>query len=371
MSTTAVAAATVASTASPFDDDLLNRLRVLAETGEASGVTPVKAAPPTRIREPVAGEVMFSDLFWTPKQVPDFPVRKFEATDWPETVRVRIPSKNDIWRWPKEDTEMFAFAMFCNDRTLLHGPTGTGKTALPQNYCAELNIPFIKISCHPQQEASDFLGKDNITLNEQTQALELKVQLADLGLGIRDGGMICIDEAFRSPILMSIQALLEPGGYITLPDAAGLTMAERKLSPIEGKSWIVLTDNTNGQGSEDGKYNAEVQDLSTLDRITATIFIDYPSQKDEEGILRKVAKGVSKEDIAVIAKVNRGVRDAFKKGTLQQPLSIRASIELARKAQWVGLSRAYRIAFTGKLSATDQGVFNEIWKQVTATQFTG
>jgi hypothetical protein len=67
--------------------------------------------------------------------------------------------------------------------------------------------------------------------------------------------------------------------------------------------------------------------------------------------------------------VNRGVRDAFKKGSIQQPLSIRASIELCKKAQWVGLERAYKIAYVGKLSATDTGVFCEIWKQVTANTF--
>ena len=360
-------AAGVAS--APFDEDLMNRLRILAEDGENTNIaTPVKAAI-TRIREPNADEQMFSDLFWSPKHVPDFPLRSFKHEDWPEVVRARIPAKNPGYRWQKEETEMFAFAMYCNDRTLLHGPTGTGKTALPQNYCAELNIPFIKISCHPQQEATDFLGKDNISFNEDKQALELKVQLADVGLGVKHGGMIVIDEAFRSPILMSIQSLLEPGGNLTLPDAAGLTMAERMLTPIEGKSWIVLTDNTNGQGSEDGKYNAEVQDLSTLDRITATIYIDYPVAREEEAILRKIAKGLSKEDIAIAAKVNSQVRSAFKKGTLQQPLSIRASILIAIKAQYVGLARAYKIAFTGKLTATDTGVFNEIWKQVTNTDF--
>lgn len=368
---TAVNAAAAASTvpgSTPFDEDLMNRLRMLADNGEA----PAPAAPVavTRIREPEAGEKMFSDLFWAPKHVPDFPLSSFKAEDWPESVRVRIPEKNPNYRWPREETEMFAFAMYCNDRTLLHGPTGTGKTALPKNYCAELNIPFVLVSCHPQQEATDFLGKDNIVFNKDTQSLELKVQLADVGIAIKHGGMLVIDEAFRSPILMAIQSLLEPEGSLTLPDAAGLTMGERKLVPIEGKSWIVLTDNTNGQGSEDGKYNAEVQDLSTLDRITATIYIDYPASRDEEAMLRKIAKGLSKEDIATCAKINREVRSAFKKGTLQQPLSIRASTLIAKKAQYVGLKRAYLIAFVGKLSSTDTGVFTEIWKQCTNTAFT-
>lgn len=371
MTTTTVAAA---PSAAVFDNDLISRLRAVMDDPNANlsaeaVAEAAKEAPTTRA--PNADEKMFSEVFWNPVTVPDFPVRVFKDEDWPETVRARIPNEIPNWRWPKEQTEMFAFAMFCNDRTLLHGPTGTGKSALPKAYCAKLRIPYILVSCHGQQEATDFLGKDNIKFDEAKQALSLHVELAALGVGCRDGGMIVLDEAFRSPILMAIQSLLEPGGSLSLPDAAGLSVAERKLTPPDGRSWIVMTDNTNGQGSEDGKYHADVQDLSTLDRITCTIFMDYPLPSEEASILFKVAPRLSKDTIKLIAKVNGKIRDAFKKGTIQQPLSLRASVVLTEKAQYLGMDKAFGMAYASKLGTSDAVVFREIWKQATATEFKG
>lgn len=355
------------STEGLFDQELVARLAALQKkAGEINDTAvepdPKAVVPP--VRQPTEGERLFSELFWKPRDVPDFPLRVFKAEDWDETVRAHIPEKNENWVWPKAETEMFAFAMFSGDRTLLYGPTGTGKSALPKAYCAELCIPYMLTSCHGQQEATDFLGKDNIKFDENTQSLSAHIEFSMLTQAAKFGGMIVIDEAFRSPILMAIQSLLEPGGTLTLPDAAGLSVADRKITPPEGMSWIVMTDNTNGQGSDDGKYNAEVQDLSTLDRITATIFIGYPSKNDENKVLSKVAPSLGKEKITKIVQLNQQIRNAFTKGTLQQPLSIRAAIVIAKKAQHLGIEKAYEVSYKAKLAPVDQGVYGECWKQV-------
>jgi len=356
-----------AGESSLFDADLIARLSALQKKAENIDDVEVKAAAEAAIkvvRDCITGERLFSDLFWKPKAVPDFPIRVFQPEEWDESVRAHIPAKNENWVWPKEETELFAFAMFSEDRTLLYGPTGTGKSALPKAYCAELNIPYMLTSCHQQQEATDFLGKDNIKFDEDTQSLSAHVEFSMLTQGAKFGGMIVLDEAFRSPILMAIQSLLEPGGSLVLPDAAGLSVAERRITPPAGKHWIVLTDNTNGQGSDDGKYNAEVQDLSTLDRITATIHIGYPSKNDEHRVLSKVAPALPKEMINKIVALNGQIRNAFMKNTIQQPLSIRAAIVIAKKAQHLGVKRSYELSYKAKLSPTDTGVYAEVWKQV-------
>jgi MoxR-like ATPase len=354
------------ATDQPFDQELMDRIAALQKG--AAEVNDVPAAedkgPKPPVREPKAGEKLFSSVFWKPKAVPDFPVPVFSREDWHETVRAHIPTKSEFWVWPKEETELFAFAMFSEDRTLLYGPTGTGKSALPKAYCAELCIPYMLTSCHGQQEATDFLGKDNIKFDETTQSLSAHVEFSMLTQAAKFGGMIILDEAFRSPILMAIQSLLEPGGSLVLPDAAGLNVEDRRITPPAGKSWVVLTDNTNGQGSDDGKYNAEVQDLSTLDRITATIFIGYPSKNDENRVLTKAAPGLDKDKLAKIVQLNGQIRNAFGKGAIQQPLSIRAAIQIAKKAQHIGVERAYELSYKAKLSPVDQGTYTEAWRQV-------
>lgn len=352
------------------DADIMKAIKELTENSKEQ----VKAADIPELTKgtikPAAAKAdqkMFSDVFWKPAVVPDFPIRIFDKNDWHPDVRAHIPEPNENWAWDKDVAEQFAFALYSEDRTLLYGPTGTGKTAMIREYCAKLNIPFMLTSCHQQQESTDFLGKDNIKFSDETQSLSAHVELSNLSTGVKHGGLIAIDEAFRSPILMAIQSLLEPGGSLVLPDAAGLDVKDRRLTPPAGKSWIVLTDNTNGQGSEDGKYNAEVQDLSTLDRITAAIFVGYPKAAVERKILRKVAGDLTKDNINLITKLNRQVRTAFAKGTLQQPLSLRAGIAIAKKAQYLGVEAAYKISYVNKLSNADIGQFGEIWRQVTAT----
>ncbi len=367
---TTASAAAAAAMPTMGDKDLMAAIRELTESS-GSAVKAVDVADLTKgVIAPKAEGTMFSDLFWKPVTVPDFPVTKFKDEDWHPEVRAHIPSPDENWAWDKDVAEQFAFAMFSEDRTLLYGPTGTGKTATPREYCAILRIPFMRTSCHPQQESTDFLGKDNIKFNEATGALQAQLELSNLSTACRHGGMIVLDEAFRSPILMAVQSLLEPGGSLVLPDAAGVDVKDRILVPPKGKHWLVLTDNTNGQGSEDGKYNAEVQDLSTLDRITATIFVDYPKAAVERKILRKVAGALTKDNINLLTKINRQVRTAFSKGTLQQPLSLRAGIAIGKKAQYLGVEAAYKISYVNKLSNQDMGVFSEIWRQVTATALT-
>lgn len=374
----ASAASILASPSSPAmpvlgDPDLMAAIKNLTETDK----TQVKAADVAELSKGVIApptaegdQKMFSDVFWKPETVPDFPVMQFKRDDWHESVRSFIPEPNPNWAWDKDVAEQFAFAMYSEDRTLLYGPTGTGKSALPREYCARLNIPFLLTSCHQQQESSDFLGKDNIKFDEGTQSLSAHIELSNLSMGVKHGGMIVIDEAFRSPILMAIQSLLEPDGTLVLPDAAGLTVEERRLVPPKGKSWIVLTDNTNGQGSEDGKYNAEVQDLSTLDRITASIYVGYPKASVERKILKRVAPSLTKDNVNLLTKMNKQIRAAFMKATLAQPLSLRAGIAIAKKAQFLGIEAAYKISYVNKLSNQDMGVFGEIWRQVTATGLT-
>ena len=355
------------------DADLMAAIRELTEnTKEQVSVASVPELSKGTTAPDAAkdGEKMFSDVFWKPESVPDFPVRIWNREDWDPAVRAHIPESNENWAWDKDVLEQFAFAMYCEDRTLLYGPTGTGKSATPREYCAKLNIPFMLTSCHGQQESTDFLGKDNIKFDETTQSLAAHIELSNLATAAKHGGMIVLDEAFRSPILMAIQSLLEPGGSLVLPDAAGLDVEKRRIVPPKGKHWLVLTDNTNGQGSEDGKYNAEVQDLSTLDRITASIFVGYPKAATERKILRKVADKLTKENINLVTKLNRQVRAAFAKGTLQQPLSLRAGIAIAKKAQYLGIEAAYKISYVNKLSNQDMGQFGEIWRQVTATALT-
>lgn len=315
------------------------------------------------------GCLAFSDAFgWKPTTIPNIPIRMFSESDWHETIRSYIPTMPDYWVWPRAETEQFALAMYCGDRTLLYGPTGTGKSALTRAWCARFLIPWLRINCNKFDDSTVFLGSTQLKVDPETGANVTGYEYTVVTLAAKHGGMLVIDEAFRSGALMSVQSLLENPGTLTLPDAPGLAAADRKLVPPPDTFWLCLTDNTNGMGDTSGSYNAEVQDLSSLDRITATIYVDYPKRKDEMEVLNVSEPKMDPKWAPIIVDVACSVRNAFKLGKIQMPLSIRATIAWARKAHLVGsLGRGLVLTYGAKLSKDDMTVLNEAWHQITAS----
>lgn len=349
-----------------YDKDVLAAIRA-ASLEAGLGVATDKATVPS-IPCP-AKHIPFSKAFgWEPTSIPDLPIRVFEPEEWDEKIRAYIPTMPDSWVWSRAECEQFALALYCNDRTLLYGPTGTGKSALGRAWCAKFSIPWMRINCNRFDDSTVFLGSTQLKVDKDTGANITGYEHTLVTLAARYGGMLMIDEAFRTPALMSIQSLLEQPGSLTLPDAPGLSAAERKLVPPDGMFWLVLTDNTNGLGDSSGSYVAEVQDLSSLDRITATIYIDYPAKADEAEVLKGVEPRAEATWIPTILNVANALRDAFKNGKIQMPLSIRATMAWIKKAHLVGsLKRGLVLTYGAKLNKDDMSVLVETWHQITAT----
>lgn len=355
-----------------FDSDAIAAIRKYAAFEDAPTKAP--SLPPVPAFVPVArvlaaGERMFSDVFgWNPNHVPDIPVRVFADTDWSEEVRPYIPAMPSLWTWPREATEYFALAMYVGDRTLVHGPTGSGKSAMIEAYCALIRMPMVRVTCHRDMQSTDFLGKDIIAIDAATGKNLLRYEYSMTTLAARTGAFLLIDEAFRSPCLMAIQSLLERNGTLTLPDAASLTALERKIVP-PSTFRIALTDNTNGTGDDSGSYNAEVQDLSTLGRITATIHVGYMSVPEQTALLVRAAPGVPEETAKTLAQWAGVMRDAFEARTVMQPVCMRVLLSILSKFEATGqLNLAVKLAYLSKLGNADRTVASEAYTQVTGEE---
>lgn len=297
----------------------------------------------------------------------DIPVRVFRADEWPEEIRSYIPDtlpNNGKWHWSVPLAEDLAFALYCGDRTLLHGPTGSGKSAIVEAWCFLTQTPLIRVNCHREMQSTDFLGKDIIKSTPQGPVLEYDWSLTTLAA--KHGGILLIDEAFRSPHLMAIQSLLERNGTLTLPDAASLKPSERKIVPPEGRSWVVLTDNSVGTGDDSGAYMTEVQDVSTLDRITAAIHVDYTEKTQE---IKELAEDFPAVPVKMVLEPLISwagkVRNAFKTNNMQQTVSRRAINAIMRKYMITGnIKEAATLSFVNKLNQADCLKAGEAWMQV-------
>ena len=348
---------------SKLDEDLMSALKTSRE--EVS----VKAAPksiPITKKEVGAcndNQKLFSVIFgWEPTVIPDIPLTIYAETDWPEEIRARIPQPMEGYLWQRLVAERFCFSLFRGGPSMLHGPTGTGKTELPRQVAAKLGIPFFRVSCHKQMEMSDFLGTNQV-INEDGVSVT-KHTHTDTTLAATYGGVLVVDEAFRSPILMAIQSLLEVPHSLVLQDAHGTNRVLHPKYPLT----ICLTDNTNGTGDTTGNYDAEPQDVSTLDRIRHPIYVEYMDKKAEKALLKKNFPDLEPALIANMVGVAGKIRAAFMEGKIQQTMSLRALLNWADTVQYTGnLSMAFRMVMFDKLGANDQALVNSCFRQVTAT----
>lgn len=303
---------------------------------------------------------LFSDLFgWVPTSIPDIEMRVFEASEWDVSVRERIPALAAGYAWHREYAEQLAMSYHRGGPVLLHGPTGTGKTELVKQLAAMVRMPFLKVSCHKQMEQSAFLGSNRV---EPENGVPKTIHTdTDTTLAARHGGLLCIDEAFRSPILMCIQSLLEVPHTLTLQDSHGVN---RMLTPKMPLS-IMLTDNTNGTGDDTGNYVAEVQDISTLDRVKHSLFITYLPEREERALMKRHYTNIPKIVRDDMVSVANEIRAAFLDGKLMQTFSLRALLNWADNASTSGdVVSGFQSCYFNKLSKTDQAIAYNCFRSV-------
>jgi cobaltochelatase CobS len=308
--------------------------------------------------------VKFSDVFWIPKEIPDIPLPMFKREDWHEEAQLHIPDVDPNWVWNKPATERLALALFCGDTTLLHGLQGTGKTELAVQWCAAFNIPAWRMSCNIETREAHFLGSAGVDYNEQAQ-MYIKQEPTILTDSLKYGGMFIEDEAFRHNSALVLQSLREKNTRtVLLPDAPGVTSADRKLVAPKGRWWYVLTDNTSGLGDETGVFDAQVQDASTLDRVGACIEVKYLGKGDERRILKKHTT-LNEDQINGMLDYAKLVRKAFEQEALGSTFSVRSLLAWGEKAEMAkDLDFGLKLTWYEKLGVDDKATAKEMYHQV-------
>jgi cobaltochelatase CobS len=350
-----------------YDSDII---KSIVETAQADQeLKPVE--DPFIIKAPYTfdkgtNDVMFSDMFWKPKEIPDIPLPMFSKEDWDAEAQLHIPDVDPNWIWNKPVTERFALALYCGDTTLLHGLQGTGKTELAVQWCAKFIIPAWRMSCNAETREAHFLGSAAVDYDSEGRMF-IKQEPTTLTSSLTYGGLFIEDEAFRHNSALVLQSLREKNTRtVLLPDAPGTTSAERKLTAPEGRWWYVLTDNTCGSGDETGVFDAQVQDASTLDRVGACIKVEYLGKADEKRIMRKHTT-LSVKQINGILDYAKLVRKAFEQQSLLSTFSVRSLLAWGEKAEMTqDLELALRLTWFEKLSTDDQATAREMYHQVFA-----
>ncbi len=165
----------------------------------------------------------------------------------------------------------------------ISGPSGNGKTLMVEQACAETKRNCIRINLSTETDQIDLLGGPSLE-NGNMVTKDGPVIIA-----MKTGSVLILDECDRaSHKLLCLMAILEGKPYYNKNN-------NEVIYPKEGFN-IVATANTNGRGSEDGKYLSQILDDAFLERFPITILQDFPTVKTETKIVKSALKRYNIED---------------------------------------------------------------------------
>lgn len=310
-------------------------------------------------------DVKFSDVWGSkPSPLPDFaiPSGVYEDDAFDMSVRGYIPEDEPEYVISKKETAMFTLAQVNNERVLIFGPKGSGKSTMPKVWAARTNQPFFRIPCRRDMEASDLFG--TITVRNKT----LEFNDGPVTLAARYGGVVCLDEAsvLQAGAALSLQYTMENKGKVILPDHPSSDPLDKMVTPHPAFR-IVLTDNTALGGDHTGHYvGTNVQNEAFRDRIDKTIKLGYMPAKDEQRMVENHVPGVPKSQLSDMVRFANEVRAAYESGNLETAtISPRTLIRWARDGLLLGdFAVAFRFCYMNGLTPDDETVVSTMYFKV-------
>jgi midasin (ATPase involved in ribosome maturation) len=195
------------------------------------------------------------------------------------------------------------------------GLSGNGKTLMVEQVCAELNRECIRVNISVETDESDLLGGPTL-VNGNVVNRDGPVLIA-----MKRGAVLLIDEVDRgSNKLMCLQGILEGKSYYNKKTGEVVT-------PKPGFN-IIATANTKGQGSDEGKYLAQILDSAFLERFPITVEQEFPDMKTEKKILTPLIDDKDfAENLCQWADV---IRKSYMEGAVDEVISTRRLVHIAK-----------------------------------------
>lgn len=159
------------------------------------------------------------------------------------------------------------------------GPTGTGKSIMAEQVCAELGRAYCRIQITPESDEDSLIG--GMRLTEQNGVTVTSFQYGPVVEAMKAGAVLMIDEIDRgSNKIMCLQAVMEGKPIV-------IKRTNEVIEPHPDFT-IIATSNTKGRGDDSGNYTAAVIiDGAFLERFPVVIEHDYPGSDTEASILHK------------------------------------------------------------------------------------
>jgi cobaltochelatase CobS len=250
-----------------------------------------------------------------------------------------------------------------NQRVLIQGMHGTGKSTHIEQIAARLNWPCLRINFDSQITRLDLVGKDVIKLKNDKQITEFKEGIIPFAL--KNNIALVLDEydAIKSDVAFVIQRLLEEEGKFALLEENEI------ISPSEHFR-LFATSNTLGAGDDLGIYHGtNLINQAQMDRWNIVAALNYLDEKFELNILLKklpfLDSKLHRQTAEMMVKMANLTRSAFKNGDISSLISLRTLLSWGRNIEIFGsVDNAFKLSFANKIIDDEKIVIRELYQRV-------
>ncbi len=245
------------------------------------------------------------------------------------------------------------------DGLSLHGPTGSGKTSIINQYCNRLNWPVFRVNSHSRLEVPNLVGHHKIENGD------MKFVYGPLALAMMYGGVFVWDEQDLSDPSVSagVNAVLE-GEPLMLEDNGG-----ELIHPHENFRFVI-TGNSAGGGDDSMLHvGVQQQNIAFMDRFVS-LAVDYLTPDEELLVLSSKYPQMDGRVLKTMIDLANNTRETYignpnSKGQLGVVMSTRTIIRWANYAQKFvrypqPLHKALDFSLTNKAQTGDKKALNEM-----------
>ena len=211
----------------------------------------------------------------------------------------------------------------------ISGHSGNGKTFMVEQACSKAKRAMIRVQMSRETDEDDLIGGFRL-INGETKFMKGPVLRA-----MEIGALLLIDEADRADPgkAMCLQGILEGKSYY-------VKKTGEIVKPADGFN-VMVTANTKGRGSEDGRYVAATMlDDAWLERFPITVEQEYPTVQIEKKILvNYLGKDLPNADVSFIDHLtvwSEIIRKTFADGAIDELISTRRLVHIAQTYLMLG-----------------------------------
>jgi cobaltochelatase CobS len=287
----------------------------------------------------------------------DFEVKAFDKPD------IISPKIDENYLFDKKTTESILAGFMFNQKVLIQGMHGTGKSTHIEQVAARLNWPVMRINFDSGITRMDLVGKDVITIKDGKQITEFKEGVIPFSL--RNGVALVLDEydAIKTEVSFVIQRLLEEDGKFAL-------LEENEIITPHENFRIFATSNTLGAGDDLGIYHGtNLINQAQMDRWNIVSQLNYLDDKQEVAILKKKLKFLNSNNhknlAEMMVKLANLTREGFRNSDISNLISLRTLVSWGRNIEiFNSVKKAFILSFYNKIIDDEKDVINEFYQRV-------